>query len=775
MFCELSSRHNDKPLSLTYHEYMVEQIDGLFHIYTENTSYVFNTGDTGYPEHIYWGRRIKNPSLSLSALSEKHLKAPVMSIISDRSFSEFCLDDTLLEFSTEGRGDYRTPAVAVSWGEKGDRTLDLKFESYAVHPGIVRFKGPRMPQAVSSLNDTETLEVTYRDKSRNIRLVTYYTSFYSTDAIVRRSVLFNDSDSPLTIRSLASSQIDFRGKEVNVTTFSGAWGREKTRKTLTLSSGTFVNESRTLSSGENDPAVIVSTHRDTYLMSLIYSGAHRTTVTKTNHDSIHIVSGINSDMFSWKLGKDEFFESPESVLIHSEKGEEEVERKLRVFINKAIRRGLWKDRMKPIMLNTWDTLGYSPNESEVTDMAKEARNLGIEGIVVDDGWFGARDDEKTSLGDWYPDTKHFPSGIKELANEIHYEGLFFGLWFEIEGISERSRLYKEHPDWVVGKDARTGALGRSQHLLDLSRSDVQDWAIDTLERIIESANLDYIRWGFSRYQSDVWSNMGEKDCGEWCHRYILGLYRILDTITKTYPNLYIETASRGGLRLDLGMLSYSASIRMTECSDPLMRLEIEEGAGRLYPLSVLTVPIAGNPDRYSGRKISMDTKFNVSAFGIPQYSINPHEMGKMEKFALKQQIEFYKAYRPLFQYGDFNIQEEGDRTIWTVSNGDKSAVMMLYYLKRKEMNTTAEKLFCDAVSPDYCYTFIAREHWQTIEERALYPQETECYTVGGDVLKWAGITLSDNVSGNGNEEGMRTLRDNSSRLYIIRKEETKDE
>ena len=210
---------------------------------------------------------------------------------------------------------------------------------------------------------------------------------------------------------------------------------------------------------------------------------------------------------------------------------------------------------------------------------------------------------------------------------------------------------------------------------------------------------------------------------------------------------------------------------MTECSDPLMRLEIEEGAGRLYPLSVLSVPIAGNPDRYTGRTINMDTKFNVSVFGIPQYSINPHEMGKMEKFSIMQQIDFYKAYRPLFQYGDFSIQEEGNRTIWTVSSGDKSAVMMLYYLKRNEINTTAEKLYCDAVSPEFNYTFIAREHWETIQERALYPQETECYTIGGDALKWAGVTLSDNVSGNGNEEGMRTLRDNSSRLYIIRKED----
>ena len=750
---------------------MTEEKNGLFHIYTKNTSYVFNTGDTGYPEHIYWGKRLRNVESSLSAMAEKHLKAPVMSTISDRSYSEFSLDDTLLEFSTEGRGDYRVPFLAVSWGDKGDRTVNLKYSSYSIHPGIVRFKGPKMPQAIGSENDTETLEVIYEDTFRRIKLSTFYTAFFSSDIIVRRSVLYNNSDSPLTIRSLASAQIDVRAGEAEITSFSGTWGRERNEYVTEIKSGTFTNSSRTVSSGENDPATIVSTDRDTYLFDLIYSGAHRTTVSVTNHNSLHIVTGINPEMFSWKLDRGEFFETPEAVLIHSREGKDEAARTLRSFITHHIRRGLWKDRMKPVMLNTWDTLGYSPDEGEIMDMAKEAKNLGIEGIVVDDGWFGARDDEKTSLGDWYPDTKHFPSGIKDLANEIHYMGLFFGLWFELEGISERSRLYKAHPDWVVGRTAEYNALGHSQHLLDFSRPDVQEWAVDTLSRIIESANLDYIRWGFSRFQSDIWSSVGDRDTGEWCHRYILGVYRVLDTITKSYPNLYIETASRGGLRLDLGMLSYSASVRMTECSDPLMRLEIQKGSGKLYPLSVLSLPIAGNPDRYTGRSISMETKFNVSAFGIPQYSINPHELGKMEKYALRQQIEFYKAYRPLFQYGEFTVRDEKDRTLWTVYNGDRSVIMMLYYMKRKGINVTAEKLYVDEADENSDYTFIARDHWQSLEERAISPQEMECYTVGGDALKWAGISLSDNVSGNGNEEGMRTLTDNSSRLYIIRKEE----
>ncbi len=751
---------------------MIRYSNGLFFIETENTSYIFSIEDTLVPEHVYYGRRLRAPETSLSALREKHLKAPHMSTILSRQYGEFSLDDTLLEFSSEGKGDYKTPLVSASLGTKGDRTLDFRYSSHQITPGIVRFRGPRMPQGVASDEEAETLAVTYIDKSRRIKLITYYTAFHRSDVITRRTTIQNESDGTLVLHSLLSSSLDLRARGVKVTSLSGAWGREKHIHERVMTEGLFCVESRTIQSGTSDPTVIIENGKDTYLSSLVYSGAHRTTISQSTSGITHITCGINSDLFSWKLEKGESFESPEAVLAYSPYGRKGAGNLMKRFIENHIRRGVWKTRMKPVMLNTWETLSYDPDEAEVLKMAHEAKDLAMEGIVVDDGWFGARSDNKSSLGDWYADTHHFPSGIKDLANEVHYMGLMFGLWFEMEGISERSLLYKSHPDWIVGKNADESAEGNHEFLLDITRPDVRDWVISTVTNIIESSGIDYIRWSLSRNQGDLWSNSSDRNAGEFMHRYVLGLYNILDTITKSNPRLYIEGTSEGGLRFDMGMLSYCASITVTECSDPYERMKTIEGTALVYPLSVMDVFLSSSPSRLTGRAIESETNFNASLFGVLTSSINPHDLSKAEKFILKQQIEFYKAYRLLFQYGTFTLQEESDeRTIWTVSNGDASTIIMLYYLKKAGINTSAEKLYVECANEYYDYSFTARSHMQDKIDLVMKPQEIECYNVSGDALKWAGITLADNISGNGWEDGMRTLGDNTSRLYIIKKRE----
>ena len=745
---------------------MITHTNDLFCIDTENTSYIFSVENPQAAEHIYYGRKLNRPVSSLTAIREKHLKAPRMSTIARGKYSELCLNDTLLEFSLEGNGDYKTPLVALSLGEKGDRTLSLKFESYQITKGIIRFKGAKMPQAVATQEDAESLVVTYVDNERKIKLITYYTSFYKADVITRRATVINESKENLSLRSLLSASLDLRAEGVSVVSFSGKCGSEKEATENKMGRGTFSVESRTIMSGENDPTVIVSSGRDTYLMSLIYSGAHRTTITETPQGITHITTGINPDLFSWNLNEGEFFESPEAVLSYSPSGKEKCGTLMKKFIENHIRRGKWKNRIKPIILSTFGALSYDVNEADVLKMAKEAKNIGIEGICVDDGWFGARSDNTSSLGDWYANTLSFPSGIKDLSNEVHYMGLLFGLWFEMEGISERSMLYKSHQDWIVGKDALSSALSNNEFLLDITRSDVQEWVIETLIRLIESSSIDYIKWSLSRFQGDLWSNDGRRDSGEFMHRYTLGLYHILDTITKTFPNLYIEVVSKGGMRFDMGMLSYASSISVTESSLIESRLKTIEGTGMIYPLSVMTNVISSFKD--SSKR---ETLFNTSSFGVLNYSINPLELSKTEMIALRQQIDFYKAYRPLLQYGNFLLQENSpDRTVWSLSNGDSSVIILLYYLKRDSVNTSAEKLYAYCANENYIYSFMSRPHIEDNIESILHPQEIECYKIPGDALVWAGISLADNISGNGFNEGMRTLRGSSSRLYIIKRE-----
>lgn len=754
---------------------MIAEKNGVFFIETENTSYVFSVQETGYAEHIYYGRKLRNIEESLSAIREKHLKAPKMSTLASSQFSEYTLNDSLLEFSFESRGDYKTPLVALSWGERGDRSINFVYSSHSISSGIVRFKGPKMPQAIATEEEAETLKVEYEDKSRSIKLITYYTAFYHRDVITRRVEIVNNSNVPLKVRSLYSLQLDLRATKTKVTSFSGPWGREKVERTRELDEGGFFVESRAIMSGEADSTVIVEDGSNTYAVGLLYSGAFRTSLYQTTEGITHITTGINPALFSWKLESKEAFESPEAILTYSENGKEGVGIRLRKFTEEHIRRGKWKNRMKPLVLNTWDSLGFDPDESDVLKMAKEAKSLGLEAICIDDGWFGSRDDNTTSLGDWYADTRHFPSGIKDLANEVHYLGLMFGLWFEMEGLSERSMLYKTHPDWVIGRNNADCAIGNNQQLLDITRTDVQEWVIATLSRIIESANIDYIRWSISRFQGDMWSNVGKDNIDSFAHRYVLGLYHILDTITKSYPNLYIEMTSRGAMRFDYGMLSYASSILSTECSDCLMSQKTIESEALIYPLSVMSRVLSSNPDKYTSRSIEGETKFNSSIFGVLEYSINPLELSKIDSFILKQQIDFYKAYRPLLQYGTFKkVEDNEEKTIWSVSNGDSSVIILLYYLKKSNINTSAEKLYVECANENYDYSFMARNHLQNKIDLVLKPQEIECYNASGDALKWAGISLSDNISGNGWEDGMRTLQDNNSRLYIIkRKEENK--
>lgn len=745
------------------------------HLVTENTSYLFSITDSGYPEHVYYGKRLKNPDLCLSAIREKHLVAPVMSTIANREEKEVSLNDTLLEFSTEGKGDYKTPMVSISYGDEKERTLDLEFIGYAIHKGIKRFSSSLvLPQATGSALDADTLEIVYKDKTRNIKLINYYTTFNKADAIIRRSVIVNESSQDVAVRSLYSAQLDLRTENAECITFQGAWARERKPIRNKITQGSFCVESRSLeSSADANPAFFVLNGKDTYLMNLIYSGPHRATFSKTGHGLTHIVWGMNEAMFSWPLGQSEYFESPEAVMIYSADGIEGATDLSHSFIKKFIRRGVWRDRLKPLMFNTWEGSYFNINEDKVIQAASAAKELGIEGVVIDDGWFGARNNDKTSLGDWYANTMKFPSGIASISSEIHRLGLLFGLWIEPEAISEKSNLASKHPDWIIGRNPSKNAIGRNEMLLDLTREDVQDWMANTIANLIEVAKIDYIKWDMNRSGSDFFSHRNIGDYGTFAHKYIAGLYRVLRTITQRFPNLYIEGCASGGARFDLGILSYCPSIWTSDCSDPIERLAITEGTAMVYPLSVMGVSVSPSPNLHTRRIIDLETRFNTAAFGVLSYSIEAEALEKAQKASYKQQIEFYKNYRLLLQFGIFRVQENGNRTIWTISNNDASTIIALYLQKENKINTSAEKLYIECANENYEYRFFARDHMQSEIEASLYPQEPECYNISGDALKWAGISLAEQYSGNGYREGMRVLGDFSSRLYLIKKVEKK--
>ena len=751
---------------------MIEVLsDSIFHLATDNTSYVIHILETGHAEHIYYGKRLKDVSYSISALREKRYARPGMGTYTDHDFPTLVLDDSLLEFSSEGRGDYKVPLIAVSLGKEGERTLDLRYKGYTKENGIKRFAARKLPQAKDAHLDAETLTLTFTDAVRMIDLQLVYTIFPSLDTITRRSIVLNRSKERITIRSLMSAQLDWREDGMKAIMLSGTWGREMEKIEKNIERGTIIAESRMLSSSaEANPAFMIEKKDGScYALNLIYSGPHRISLSLTPHGMTHAVWGLNPDMFSWVLDSNESFEAPEAVMTYSEKGRDEAGDRIKSFILTAIMRSSWKDRMRPVMLDTWEAAGYGINEKKIAALADGAAKMGCEGVLLNDGWFGARNNDRTSLGDWHVNTIRFPSGLNDAADTVHRHGLLFGLWFEGEAASTKSVLLHDHPEWVIGRNAETNAEGRHEQLLDITRYDVQDWIISTISKISDLVRLDFLRWDLNRCYSDLYTLSGIRDYGMYAHEYICALYKILSAIGERFPDMYIETTAGGGSRFDLGMLSVSSSMVPSCISDPIERARITGNAALMYPLSAISTVVSPSPNGATRRIVDRDTRFNIAAFGVLSYSMDTTAMSRSEMASFRAQIEFYKANRMLLETGRFRIVEDGNRTIWTIANEDRSEILLLYLQHFVKPNTTAERIIVPDANESYNYRIYARSHTVSEKEAYTYPQENECYFISGDALKWAGVSLVEQVSGIGYHEGMRFLGDFSSRLYIIKR------
>ena len=429
-------------------------------------------------------------------------------------------------------------------------------------------------------------------------------------------------------------------------------------------------------------------------------------------------------------------------------------------------RGLWKDRIRPVILSTRDITGLDVTEAKVAEISKAAKALGFEALIIDDGWFGVRREKATSLGDWYVNSMKFPSGLKMVADNIHRDSLLLGLYFDIETVSRISNLYKEKKNWLLqGRDEKNFSSNEDDFLLDYSKEEVQEWAIDTLSLIIETTKLDYLRYDKTRLPSEIYV----EKAGEFPLRYMMGIYNVLNTISRKFPNMIIETSFSGGARFDLGFLSYSSLMRVTENTDPISRLSSIEGARLFYPPFASITTLSSSPDAITRKDVDIETRFNASIFTPFEYSLDIMNLPVYEINALKNQIEFYKQYRQLLQFGTILTEESGNRRIWSVSNPDGSLIIMLYLIKELIPNDAKERLYVQQANENFKYRIYTRTHIQSDAEEMMYPSEIECYEAWGDAIKWAGIALSEKYGGTTEQEDMRKLKDNSSRLYIFRK------
>ena len=741
---------------------MIEISDSrLIHLKGDRTSYIINVLKSGQAEHFYYAKRLENITESEKAISEKNFSKSPSAISYSEEYPTLDLNSISLEASTEGKGDYKSPLVKI----RGKRTLDFKVREIKKYQGVKKYNKSTLPQALKE-KDAESVEILLEDKSEKISLILCYTIFEKEDVIARRTIIRNDGDEEIVIEKAASLQLDLPSMEYELITLQGAYLRENNVIKEKLSSGKRELSSVSMATGfnQNNTFSILSNRGECYILSLLYSSDFKTSIETLEDGKLHIVSGINEETFSWPLKKGEEFESPEAIITYSEKGLNDASDNFKEAVRSLIMRSNWKNRVRPALFST-RALGLDINEDKILSLAKKASDLGFETFILDDGWFGVRRDDTESLGDWYVNPMKFPQGLKMLATNIHRMGLLFGLYFDIETVSIRSNLYQKHKDWVLNDGKKRDYSSRGDDfILDFGRNDVQEWAIKTLSDIIETTRLDYLRYDKSRLPSEI-----SFENGTLSHKYIMGVYNVLNTIREKYPSIIIETSFNGPGRFDLAMLAYSSIIRATENTDAISRLSSIEGLRLFYPEYASLVTVAESPDKYTFRSTPLESKFNSSVFTAFEYSMDLNKLNELEEKEIREELEFYKMYREAIQFGTIRTEESSDRVIWSAASKDRETIIVLYLLKRCSVNRIKERLYVRDAKEDYKYRIYTRGHVQSESEELAYPLEIECYDAYGDALKWAGLALSDKSGVGFFTENMRKMEDYSSRLYIIRK------
>lgn len=685
-----------------------------FHLKTKNTSYVLKVMDTGHLSHLYWGRKLKTYNLEY--------------FFRRRGFGSFCANtDNISGFQLElvpqecptfGATDLRSPSLEFQY-EDGTSATDLRYKSHRIYKGKQRISG--LPAVyVEKEEEATSLEVTLVDSLKGLEVILTYNVFEDFDAITRSLKIVNNSDEKINIERVLSANVDFTTDEFDFIQLSGSWGRERHILRNPLRSGSQAIESRRgASSHAQNPFMALCSkdaneeYGDVYGFSLVYSGNFLANVEVDMYRNARAQIGINPFDFKWLLESKEEFQAPEVVLVYSSKGLNGMSQIYHNLYRKRLCKGKYRDKVRPILINNWEATYFDFNEVKIKEIAKEASKLGMELFVLDDGWFGNRNDDKSSLGDWFVNEEKLKGGLSKLAKDINSMGLEFGLWFEPEMISPVSKLYEKHPNWCIHIPGRTRSQARSQLILDLSRKEVCDYIIEAISKVLESANISYVKWDMNRNMTEVGSlGLTSERQRETAHRYILGLYRVMDEITSRFPNILFESCSGGGGRFDPGILYYMPQTWTSDDTDAIERLKIQFGTSMVYPPISMGCHVSAVPNHQANRITSLETRGVSAMAGNFGYELDITKLSDEEKEELKEQISLYKEIRETVQFGTlyrlkspFNSNE----VAWMTISEDKNEVVVSYVRQCALVNENFKNLKLTALDKDSEYEIIGED------------------------------------------------------------------
>lgn len=684
----------------------------LFHLQTANTSYIFQILENGGAGQLYYGAKIPVKAAYTNLASrEEHDCTNTLTV----DQSDFQLELIKQEYAGLGKGDYRYPAYQITY-PNGSRTSEFEYTGYEVADGKERLKN--MPSAFDDQgDDSQTLTVTFKDELANLVLQLHYTVFEKEDVIVRSATFINHGQEAVTLDRALSLQLDLPDHDYDMLQFSGSWARERHLIRTPLRSGIqSIGSLRVASSHQQNPFfALARPHTDNHQgaafgFNFIYSGNFIDSVEVDQFDTTRVLVGINPDDFGWKLANGESFQTPEAVMTYTSDGLNQMSQQLGAFYQDHLINQHFAHQDRPILINNWEATFMDFNEAKLMKIVDQADKLGIEMFVLDDGWFGHRDDDKSSLGDWFVDQKKFSNGISGFADRVHDKGMKFGLWFEPEMISIDSKLYEKHPDWMIATPGRQGTPARNQYVLDITRQEVVDYLFEHMSAIIKQTKLDYIKWDMNRNITEMYGAKLPADQQlEFPHRYILGVYQLYARLTEAFPKVLFESCASGGGRFDLGMMYYAPQAWCSDDTDAVERIKIQDGTSYGYTQNMWGAHVSAVPNDQVGRLTSLDTRAAVAYFGDFGYELDITKMAADELATIKKQVAFYKQYRHLFQFGKFyrldNPDTNNDNVYgWQVVNEDRSEAILTRFQILNGANPAYIRVYFAGLDPEATYT-----------------------------------------------------------------------